>query len=462
MYARKKKTMPTETAASATYRRDLGNGLVLRWSTPEDTDNIANLSGHVFREKEDEPFNENLMKWVRQLMSGRHPLMGQNDYAVIEDIQKEGNPLVASTCLLRQEWSYEGIPFMMGRPEIVASDPGYRKRGLIRTLFEMLHARSAAEGHLAQGITGIFYFYRQFGYEYALDLGGQRNTYISLIPKLKEGESEPYMLRDTTVEDIRAILKFYNSRRDTSIVWSTLPSDYLRYMIPEWARVDEPHKKSQSQMIVDASGIVQGFLLLGDRRWGRSVYVNMMEVAPGVNVQAMMPSVLRGLLAYGEQMPVRKGNTEPLSEIVFALGRNHPVYDALGPLAPVIEPPYAWYVRVADLPAFIKHIAPVLQKRLASSAIANYTGEIKIDFYRGGLRLVFKDGLLADAEPWRAPIYSAEPSAGFPPLVFLQLLFGHRSLDDLRAAFPDVWANNDTALVLKTLFPARPSYVLPL
>ncbi len=452
--------MLTET--SATYRRDLGNGLVLRWSRPEDTENIAKLSGYVFREKEDDPFNENLMDWVKQLMSGQHPMMGQNDYALIEDLHKEGNPLVASMCLLRQEWSYEGIPFMMGRPEIVASDPAYRKQGLIRTLFEMLHTRSAAEGHLAQGITGIFYFYRQFGYEYALDLGGLRSTPLSLIPKAKEGASEPYTLRDANEDDIPAILKFYDSRRDSSIVWSTLPVDYLRYQIHEWTQLGEPGKRSQAQMIIDASGKACGFILLTYRRSGRSVYVQMMEVAPDVNVQAMMPSVLRGLLTYGEQMPVKKGYNESINEIAFSLGRSHPVYDGLGPLAPVIEPPYAWYVRVADLPAFIKHIAPALQKRLASSAIAGYTGEIKIDFYRGGLRLVFKDGLLMDAEPWRTPIYSAEPSAGFPPLVFLQLLFGHRSLDDLRTTFPDAWANNDTMLVLNTLFPARASYVLPL
>ena len=40
-------------------------------------------------------------------------------------------------------------------------------RGLIRMLFEMIHARSQAEGDLVQAITGVAYFYRQFGYEYA-------------------------------------------------------------------------------------------------------------------------------------------------------------------------------------------------------------------------------------------------------------------------------------------------------
>jgi hypothetical protein len=47
--------------------------------------------------------------------------------------------------------------------------------------------------------------------------------------------------------------------------------------------------------------------------------------------------------------------------------------------------------------------------------------------------------------------------------VFLQLLFGYRSLDDLRYAFPDVRIVKDEAeLVLKTLFPMKPSWVVSL
>ncbi len=45
----------------------------------------------------------------------------------------------------------------------------------------MVHQRSADEGHLVTAITGIPYFYRQFGYEYALDLGGKRTTYLTLF-----------------------------------------------------------------------------------------------------------------------------------------------------------------------------------------------------------------------------------------------------------------------------------------
>jgi hypothetical protein len=103
--------MATLTAADPNYRRELAGGLIQRWSTPEDTEYIAQLCGMVFRDKEDEPLNIRVMDNVRQQMSGDFPLMGPGDYAVIEDRGKEGNPLVACTCLWRQQWEYEGIAF---------------------------------------------------------------------------------------------------------------------------------------------------------------------------------------------------------------------------------------------------------------------------------------------------------------------------------------------------------------
>ncbi len=130
--------MATLTAAAPNYRRELGKGLIQRWSTLEDTENIAQLCAMVFRDKEDEPLNVHAMDSVRWHMSGDFPLMGPGDYAVIEDIRKEGNPLVACTCLWRQEWEYEGIAFGVGQPEFVVTHPDYRNRGLIRALFDMV------------------------------------------------------------------------------------------------------------------------------------------------------------------------------------------------------------------------------------------------------------------------------------------------------------------------------------
>ena len=104
----------------------------------------------------------------------------------------------------------------------------------------------------------------------------------------------------------------------------------------------------------------------------------------------------------------------------------------------------------------------MLEQRLASSPLAGHTGELRLDFYRSGLRLAFEQGRLTTAEEWRPPIWDAKVEGGFPPLVFLQLLFGRRSLDDLRYVFPDVWATDEAEPLLRALFPPHYSYVMEL
>jgi GNAT superfamily N-acetyltransferase len=454
--------MATYTAAAANYRRELDGGLLQRWSTPEDTENIAQLCGMVFRDKEDEPLNIRMMESVHRQMSGDFPLMGPGDYAVIEDVGKEGNPLVACTCLWRREWEYDGIAFGVGQPEYVATHPDYRNRGLIRKLFEMVHARSESEGHLVQGITGITYFYRQFGYEYALELEGRKTTYLSLIPKAQESTPEPFSLRTATPEDIPLLMDLYNGQRSASMVWSINSKRFWRYQIREEKDPTIVGKQMCVRMIVDEAGEVQGYLMVATKRWSKSLDVYALNIAAGVSWQAVTLPLLRAMQAYGMQIPAVQPDVPPFHEISFWLGSAHPVYEMLGEsLAPYYEPPYAWYVRVPDVLAFIRHITPALEKRIANSTAAFYTGEFTLDFFRGGMHMVFDKGHITRIEPWRAPAYQNTADASCPSLVFLQLLFGYRSLEELRYAFPDVRVENSNAeVLLNALFPKKFSWVM--
>lgn len=454
--------MTNAESAHQSYRRDLGDGLLLRWSTSDDIENIVELVGTVFRGRADEPLNTSLGHLMRELMSGRHPVMGPGDFALVEDTRKQGNPLVACTCLWRHTWEYEGIPFRIGRPEIVATDPDYRNRRLIRAIFDVIHARSEAEGHLVQAITGIPYFYRLFGYEYALDLGGRCSVYVPLIPQSKEGVPEPFHLRDATWEDIPLVQQLYDQQCTSGILSAPIDETWWRYQLETW-RTSHSGEGWHIQMIVDSEGQSQGYVITPSMRWQDGYRVTDLAFASGANALAIMPSLLRALAVQGAQVPVRESGAQPLSRITFNLGRSHPVYDVLEKSMPAKkEAPYAWYVRVAHLPAFMQLIAPVLERRLASSLVAGYSGELRFDFYRGGLRMVFEKGSLLTVEDWRRPIWDAHEDGGFPPLVFLQLLFGYRRLDALRAAFPDVWVNENVELLVNTLFPYRPSRVLPL
>lgn len=453
--------MALMTQAERNYRRDLGDGLILRWSTRADAEEIIYLSATVFRNDSTEPANISTGNLMRVLMNGQHPVMSPEDVAVVEDTRKKEHRLVAMTCLWRQQWRYEDITFTIGRPEIVATDPQYRSRGLVRAVFELVHARSKAEGHMVQAITGIPYFYRQFGYEYALDLDAQRDTYIALIPPAPEGVPEPYMLRDATISDIPLIAQLYNQQCASSIVSTVVDEGWWRYQIEHWNEF-QADGYWHVLVISNADGAFCGYVTLPSMRRQHSIPVIDLAVIEGLNLAEIILPVMRAILTQGEAMLV-PFDSKPVSKISFMMHRNHPVYEILKTEMVIRrDPPYAWYVRVPDLPAFLRAIAPALEKRLAQSVLARYSGELALNFYRGGLRIVFAEGRVSIVENWRSPLWHSNENAGFPPLVFLQLLFGHRSLDELRYTYPDVWANDDIVPVLKTLFPARASWVIPL
>jgi hypothetical protein len=455
--------------AAASYRRDLGDGLTLRWSSAGDAEGVAQLMGMTWRDRAEAPINPRMVEVVRRHMSGGFPLVGPGDCALVEATQQPGRPIVAFAFLWRGEWSYEGIRFAIGQPENVATDPAYRNRGLVRAIVELIHARSSAEGHLVQAITGIPTFYRQFGYEYALDLHGGRIAYAALIPPAPEAAPEPYALRAAELADVPLIAKLYARGRADSVVWNEIPERYWRYLVEVWGPPDAPLDPlligvaERLLTIVDTNGAACGYAMVAAKRWGADLPVYSVEFAPEISLAAAAPPLLRALLRYGEQLPLVAASPQPLREISLSLGRAHPLNTVLAPtIAPVVEPPYAWYLRVPDLPAFLQLIAPALERRLTHSPAAGYSGTLTLNFYRDGLRLQFEAGRLVAIEPWRASAYQNAVDASLPALVFLQLVFGYRSLADLRYAFPDVGAGGAGELLLNALFPARPSWVISL
>ena len=162
-----------------------GDHLILRLASPDDAEALVDLNTRVF--------DERITHWTADLAAGRHPTVQAGDFTVVEDTRDKR--IVSSVCLISQTWHYDGIALPVGRPDLVATDPDYRRRGLVRKQFEAIHARSAAKGELLQVITGVDWFYRQFGYEMGVKLWGSRCVDAVHLPGLKEGASEEYRLR---------------------------------------------------------------------------------------------------------------------------------------------------------------------------------------------------------------------------------------------------------------------------
>ena len=185
------------------------------------------------------------------------------------------------------------------------------------------------------------------------------------------------------------------------------------------------------------------------------------EIKTGISWAVVTPSVIRYLKATGETYAAQE-EKEDFGSFGFWLGSQHPVYEVISEKLPRVRKPYAWYLRVPDSVGFLQHVSPFLEERLARSPFTGHTGELKLTFYRNGLKLVFEEGLLK-VEAWKPTPHGHSGDAAFPDRTFLQLLFGYRSIQELDFAYADCWYKNDEALgLINALFPKEPSDVWPI
>lgn len=433
--------------------RDFGDGLVLRWATAEDAEALAEFN---FRHHNDRPSGKPekwLKDWTRDLLDGSHPTTGPEDVTVVVD-ENEGGKIVSAVFLISQTWEYGGVSFGCGMPELVATDENYRRRGLIRRQMDIIHALSEKKGELVQVIAGIPWYYRQFGYEMALDMGGGLRIPLVSIKPLPENQAEQYRMRQAQPVDIPTLKKLYQLQCTYSAVNCVRDDAIWQYEIEQALR--RPVAGRYLEVVETAEGEIIGYSCL--RTFPAPNGVVEMAVNTDYSLRDVCQFISRTLKVRIEQLDLE----DKPAILYFALGESHPAYEALVKSRGDWRRPYAWYVRVPDLARFLLHIKPVLERRLKDSVLTGYTGCLKLNFYTSQLKIDIEQGQITAVEPYQ-PDDFFDYDAFFPNLTFLQVLFGRRDIDEVRHIFPDCYPGSDeSALLLKSLFPKSSSHVLNL
>ncbi len=276
--------------------RDLGEGLIIRHPTSEDAEALAKFNKEIH--SEDEWDAKGLEDWTLDLISGESPTVGLGDFTLVEDTRT--GEIVSSCCLISQTWSYEGIPFKVGRPELVGTKKAFRRRGLVRQQMDILHQWSEARGQLVQAITGIPYYYRQFGYEMVLNLGGGRSGYKTHVPKLNGDQEEPFTFREADKADIPFLMDTYNHGCQRSLVYAVWNKHLWRYELTGKRQYNLD--KRDLYIIEDVAGQPVGFIGIPPLKWGSNSVLMVYELATGFSWSAITPSVIRFLWQIGEKL----------------------------------------------------------------------------------------------------------------------------------------------------------------
>src|SRR5262249_51789886 len=142
-------------------------------------------------------------------------------------------------------------------------------------------------------------------------------VYFPAIPALKPGETEPYRLREATVDDVPLLQRLLERHRAGAALWTEIEDEYWRWamagMHPEglerWRTYVITAADDQAGHADGASaapnhgldaGRSVGALTLFAGRWGAAVAVNRLMVEAGTPLVRVVPSVLRALQALAE------------------------------------------------------------------------------------------------------------------------------------------------------------------
>ena len=118
---------------------------------------------------------------------------------------------------------------------------------------------------------------------------------------------------------------------------------------------------------------------------------------------------------------------------------------------------YAWQVHVPDFAALLCAIGPVLERRLARSPFAGLSRSLTLCFYRESVQLEFAEGRVVEV----AEGGPCDHGICFPPLTFIPVLFGWRTIEQMHAAYPDLSVPDEDKLLVETLFPAMAGFLYP-
>jgi len=417
---------PSELGTSASEignaPRLTGGEFVVRGATsPEDVERVAALSGVIH--------GPGVAELTRALFL-HHPKTELADLFFVEHVPSQ--QVVSTLCLIPWVLCMEGVGIRAGEMGIVGTLEPYRKRGLVRAQVKHFDRRLSERGCLVSHIQGIPYFYRQFGYEFALPLEGGLRLELRDIP---EAEAQTCRLRRATLDDLLDLARLYGDAAGDLAIHSPRDETVWRYLLTHASGTDTGCER----WLVDSQPARSvGYFAVPVCHFGDELVINQ--------TSRLSFDAALAVLRHARELARERGRPGirlnlPAGCTLMKLARQLGARD-LGA--------YGWQVRVTDFERLLRVLAPVLERRLARSPFAGLTRSVRLGLYQETLRLGFEAGQLQEVDG--AESTGAE-AIRLPPPQFVQLVLGYCTREELETRHPDVRVVHADRMLIDVLFP---------
>ncbi|MGW1176489.1 GNAT family N-acetyltransferase [Kitasatospora sp. NPDC002543] len=349
------------------------------------------------------------------------PDAGWSACAVVVD----GDRVVSTATLLDEELRLGDVRLPAGQVELVATDEEYEGRGLVRALLRWAHARSAARGHVVQVMIGIPYFYRQFGYEYAIDIPVSRPVHGT--PAFEGGEPA---LRTARAADLPALAALQErTQRGFDLTMAHSPARWRWLLAHDASTLRVIERAGEAVAVGRTTPVDDGEFHLAeaaaaDDRAARELLAGVAASEPGARLHV-----------------VHRPGTLPAT--VW-----HDLLDHTP--RPGAE---QYYVRIPDPAALLDRLRPLLGQRLTAAGVDRTGRDLLLSTYRAHYRIPVGEqgpGEVVTGATMRGP--GEEDCLCVAPDQLAALLFGPYGIEGLSRLRPDVYVRGEDE-AYRALFP---------
>jgi predicted acetyltransferase len=371
--------------------------------------------------------DEDVVAIVRRFAE-HHPEMTDTDYFMV----KQGDEAVAGLVLIPQRWSIDGVEIKVAEMGCVGTVPEHRRKGVQWILNNEFDEYAKSKGYDMCVLAGIPYFYRQFGYQYAVELDYETTIEPEKLPMETHLVSRGFKEEDML--EVQSLLEHIQSRY---LVHSIRTPAIWKMQQETGTYGAEPFK---------AMAVLDGEKLVGYYRWwAEERLFNIKELAlkDEAYLEDIAACIRKEAMKQGaEKIKTKLSHEDAFSKYLIERGA-------------MKNKPYGWQIKLLDPRSFLEKLGPVFEKRVAESEFNGLTKELHMNFWKYKIKLGFKEGKLVSVEH----VSEAKRVLGMNPYASIQLFLGFRSREDLDYAYPDFYIRGRNEALIDVLFPRKPGYI---
>jgi len=403
-----------------------------RRAGPGDGEKLQQLFDAVFHP-------ENVGQLARAMFD-HFPRLERRCWFIAEE--RASQQIVGAFVLIPWTLALEGVELKAAEMGIVGTLKEHRRQGLMRRLnaeFDQALCDEDFDLAMIQGIPG---FYQRLGFRYALPLENHINVPFHVIADRAEDEEEAYTFRLAEVADIPALMREDETYRARFSVACHRDEPIWQYLL---THSRDTVYGSEFWLMEQIGGDELYYFRIPREGFGKGLIVS--EVSDAIHHGAMQELLrfckAKALECDKPYVRLNVHNESAPGGMAIHMGAE-------------AGRPYAWQMKIPDVVRYLRHVGPVLERRLQSSACSGYTGTVRLNLYRSQVDLTWDNGSLVDVGSGEG---ECDDTFAVPEDLFPPLCLGHRGWRELQHLRPDIGASGQGAMLLDAFFPATVSWI---